>query len=192
MARFIFLALLAACAGKTPSPVAGNGPEAPNEKVLKFEGPLAVEMLPQHAIEVSGGDVFVWGYLEDVCDKLTKDGAFSEAENIARTELTKFVDVAVQQLDLQFQAVGQESTSSAESQAIMQKVLENVAKKMGKSERAYQKVEREGSTYERFFVRYKLSKGNVEDAFTAGVGERPLRAEVVRRVIASFDPDQAR
>ncbi len=183
-------ACLAACAARS-SGAGAKGPEAPNEKVLSYEGALEVDALPQHSVEVRGGNVYVWGYSEAVCTDRSRDEAGARAEESAREELGKFVDLALQQLDLQFQSVGQESTSSAEVQLISQKVLQDVGQKLGRGERAHQKLEREGATLDRAFVRYSVPRGALEDAMIAGIGERPLKQELVHRVISSFDPDAA-
>jgi hypothetical protein len=177
------------CAARPTKPPA-LGPQAPNEKVLAFEGSLEVKALPQHAVEVRSGTVHLWSYLEAPCTQ-GREKAYGEAEAQAKVELAKFSSVVVQQLDLQLQSVGQSGPSSVQAQAYAERMYRDVVSRMGTAERAYQKVEREGAIIERVFVRYSVPRKVFDDSLAQSLGERLLRDDVVRRTLESFDPDTA-
>jgi len=168
MGRLALVFLLSACAATSGAPRAS----------------LSLEEMPPHSVEVSASDVRVWGTLDETPGKLAPPNGFAQAETLARTELMKFVDVAVQQLDLQLQAAGQASTTNAEAQAIMQNVTDL---NLGTSERASQNVEHS----DRFVVRYVFARASVEEAMVDGLSTRPNKLELVRRTLTSFDPDEA-
>jgi hypothetical protein len=184
MRLFVCCLLLAACAQRTPAPVADpDGPHTATEKITAHGGPLKLDAWPQNGVEVHGDKVYVWVFLEGAdADSLTET-----ARAQAAADLSKFVDTATQQLDLQLQAVGQEPASSSESDAIRARFAKDVV--LGDGERAWQNVQREDQAFCRVFLRYTVSFGSLVSLIEAALGERPHKADIARKVIASFDPD---
>jgi hypothetical protein len=176
--------LLVACAGKTPPPVADpNGPHAANETVTGHGGNLELEAWPQNGVEVRGEKIDVWVFLEGAPG--TVDELSAAAREQAAAELAKFIEVAAQQLDLQLQSAGQEPASTGETEALRARLGKDLV--LGEGQRAWQNLTREDQPLCRIFMRYSLPFASVASAIEAALGQRPYKADIARRVVASFD-----
>ena len=182
----VFALATIACAGSTGTPNADpNGPHAANEKVIAHGGTLQLDAWPQNGVEVRGDKVYVWVFLEG--NEGTGDALAEQAKTQASELLRVFVDTAAQQLDLQLQALGQEPATTTESDALRGQIATALA--LGDGERAWQNLMREDQPLCRVFMRFTLGANKLAGAIEASLGSRPHKADVAKKVLASFDPD---
>lgn len=184
--RVLCCFLLVACssAAKTSAPVAG-GPHGENEKLHAHGGTLSLTTWPDTGVVVRGEQVIVTVFAEGDCD--TTEALRAQTKRDAEGLLASFVDTATQQLDLQLQAAGQAPASNDEAQAIRAKAVERM--QLGDGEHAWQTFTRDDQKLTRVFARYTLKLSTFAAFVEAGLGERPKKADIARKVFAAFDPD---
>lgn len=183
--RYVLALVLVACAAKTNAPKADGGPRGATETIVAHGGTLQLDAFPQDGVEVRGDKVHVWVFVEGPENARAELAAQTQEQ--AAQLLAKFVETAAQQLDLQLQAAGQPPPSSNELEMLKERYAADV--KLGNREEAWQTVTREEQTFSRVFARYTLPFSTLSRVVEVSLGERPAKADIARKVIASFDPD---